>query len=445
MAAGISSGNYIQESKEGGFYPFHEDYCRRSNKIVAELSREIVAARDSRFDLRTFFLEKLPCLGKQRRDIAIDHNIEDGDEFGKLRWVDGQIIHIRPTTGLIGPYSHYSDKMKESLRVFMQGMFSMDIVNEASRYEDLKPASKQDQSSRFKVNVYDSETLLEKVVSQPMSFDDLVNKITNSGKADENTIQLLEELVDAKDPDGKPFSEKLKKTVFLCTRELAREYKKQFPHAFTAESHLSTIKHLIMIYPSPTVERFTPGLDVERYLEEGYKFVQTGNNQLLVKGELGNLRSHVCIATSRLKFEGQFYALSEYHFWTHMSLDVDPLDWMVDQKKPITVIHHDSFLLEKTIDFAAEFFEKAVLSTDVDETKESCALFRYTFAHLMPYSRGSAAIAEWIERAIYSSKGLILSYNVNRQVDLEALTALHYATFRDEYDDMIILEKEEVV
>ncbi len=430
-------GSYIQGSKENGPYVHHQDYCERSDIIVEGLSTEISDVVDNRGDLQAFFLDHLPKLGQFRREIAIDHKVDNAYAFGLLRWDDAQEKYIRPITVLSDQYSAYSEKMKESLSKYMEGMFSITKVEEAFRQQDFD--SKLGFHSRFKVNIYDAEGC-NGIISELRTADEIFAKIENSNETDAEMLQEIDEIRQNSDSDG---NSKNKKEALLASRNLSRAYKKEFPKAFQAESQAAAMLHVHNKYPRPIIKNIVPGLDVEHYLKSGYNYIPMKNSNLLVKGELGNLKSSVCLATSRLSLGGKLYGLSEYFFWTHITYEDNPLDWMVEQKRPITVIHHDSFLLEKTIHFVAEFFEKAVLITDEEETKESCALFRYTFAHLMPYSRGSAAIAEWFERAIYLSKGFNLSYNIHKQVDLEALTALTLDEFMDRYDEMIILKKPE--
>jgi hypothetical protein len=57
------------------------------------------------------------------------------------------------------------------------------------------------------------------------------------------------------------------------------------------------------------------------------------------------------------------------------------------------------------------FFECiSTSSLSIEELKGKVAKFRYFFAHASIYLRGSAAIGEWIEKAIYKSHGLSLEY-----------------------------------
>lgn len=68
------------------------------------------------------------------------------------------------------------------------------------------------------------------------------------------------------------------------------------------------------------------------------------------------------------------------------------------------------------------------------------ALFSYELAHAMPFARGSAAVAEWFEQAIYRFHGYELSYDNSKMVNLEALTTMLPEYFNN-YDSLIKLEQ----
>lgn len=70
-------------------------------------------------------------------------------------------------------------------------------------------------------------------------------------------------------------------------------------------------------------------------------------------------------------------------------------------------------------------FKEAVLKegSEIGELQKLVSLFRFVFAHAMPFARGSAAIAEWFERSIYQFNGLKVLFNSNHSIDLEAFTS----------------------
>ncbi len=78
-------------------------------------------------------------------------------------------------------------------------------------------------------------------------------------------------------------------------------------------------------------------------------------------------------------------------------------------------------------------FEECVNSKgkDPETIKKNVAAFRYLFAHAMPYERGSAAIGEWFEKAIYKHCGY--DFSSGSSADLNALTSLSMSDFEGVY------------
>ena len=69
-------------------------------------------------------------------------------------------------------------------------------------------------------------------------------------------------------------------------------------------------------------------------------------------------------------------------------------------------------------------------------------LIQYLFAHAMPYMRGTASIAEWLESAIYLFHGFDLERIEGKNVNCSALI-MSYQDFRDEYLNLFILHAQE--
>jgi hypothetical protein len=79
-------------------------------------------------------------------------------------------------------------------------------------------------------------------------------------------------------------------------------------------------------------------------------------------------------------------------------------------------------------------------TVSLEELKEKVVKFRYFFAHMSVYSRGSAAIGEWIEKAIYKSHGFSLEYKYpildcdeRPLADLDAFISLGPSEFIADY------------
>lgn len=89
-------------------------------------------------------------------------------------------------------------------------------------------------------------------------------------------------------------------------------------------------------------------------------------------------------------------------------------------------------------EFLATSFESCLNSDSEESLKQNVATFRYLFGHAAPYIRGSAAIAEWIEKAIYLQKEYEFDYT-SGSADLDAMTSLSLAEFVDTYVSKAIL------
>jgi hypothetical protein len=76
---------------------------------------------------------------------------------------------------------------------------------------------------------------------------------------------------------------------------------------------------------------------------------------------------------------------------------------------------------------------------------ENTGIFVYLYSHACPFMRGSAAIGEWIESAIYLSQGYNFTYGVcsgrfRDSDNLDALAAPTLGLFMSTYLDKVRLE-----
>jgi hypothetical protein len=143
----------------------------------------------------------------------------------------------------------------------------------------------------------------------------------------------------------------------------------------------------------------------------------------------------------RSPINGKMLVLSEYLTWANRDFVTDPVDQMTG-RSIISILHQDPFLIETMLDDMAKIFKKIIEwnGKNLKDLKDQVALFRYEHAHAMPFKRGSSAVAEWFEGALYGMHGMKVAYNPEKLVDLEALT-LSLKEFVDNYDTMITLPK----
>ncbi|MBP9841139.1 MAG: hypothetical protein KBC64_01785 [Simkaniaceae bacterium] len=106
----------------------------------------------------------------------------------------------------------------------------------------------------------------------------------------------------------------------------------------------------------------------------------------------------------------------------------------------VMLIHQDSTLIKPTLDIISKVFEKIIHwdREDIRKLQDGTALLRYLFAHCCPFDRGSAAIGEWLERALYAYHGFEVTHSPEISGDLEALTAISFEQFRDVYPSTLL-------
>ena len=174
---------------------------------------------------------------------------------------------------------------------------------------------------------------------------------------------------------------------------------------------------------------------------ETYKKLKIAQAMIEIKPRYDGLKSDWVLATVRLEVNGKMYALSQYLTWMYRDFMRDPVEKM-SEKSVITVIHQDLFLIDVMLKDIANIFERIIKwnGENLRDLKQQVALFEYEFAHAMPFNRGSGAISEWLEMALYRYHGFKMSYDSKKNVNFEALTST-LEQFVKNYDSMIRLEK----
>lgn len=153
-------------------------------------------------------------------------------------------------------------------------------------------------------------------------------------------------------------------------------------------------------------------------------------------------KSHYVLAETRLQVGEELHTLSQYITWIYG--EEDPVERMKRCLPPVTIVHHDLFLIEPLLQDIAKVFAKAIAwkreSESFQELKNDVALLRYMFSHCAPYYRGNAAVSEWLETVVYHFHDIKFHYNKDKFGDLEAFTALSLADFLASYDDTIVFD-----
>ena len=115
----------------------------------------------------------------------------------------------------------------------------------------------------------------------------------------------------------------------------------------------------------------------------------------------------------------------------------------IEEKIPhgIRLDHTAPSQLLKLMPHIAHQFEKILqMSSDDPHLMREMAFFQYLMAHACPFLRGSAAICEWFEMALFATHGFQVQYKPETCINLEALTTA-LPDFVESYEAGLFFEK----
>ncbi|MBM3208432.1 MAG: hypothetical protein FJZ57_07545 [Chlamydiae bacterium] len=192
--------------------------------------------------------------------------------------------------------------------------------------------------------------------------------------------------------------------------------KQEHPDVYTHDRMGFALRGLNGTYPSPE-KVFTP---------EGRFSHLVGNSKFL--------KSIFVVSKVRCEIDSKSYCLSQHVTWTYQDHVTDPVKRMDDI--PIMLLHQDLYLIEDTLNEIDTIFQRAILwnkeTGTIENLIEDVGTIRYLLAHSMPYIRGSAAIAEWLEEAIFRSHDLDMQRVPEKPGDLAALASPTLDVFMNE-------------
>lgn len=150
------------------------------------------------------------------------------------------------------------------------------------------------------------------------------------------------------------------------------------------------------------------------------------------------IKSDFILVTVRDEVDGKMFALSQYFLNFPSAPTIAQRIEAIKDRSIVLLIHQDVFLLEPMLADIAKVFKQAILchTNDLNSLKQHMALFKYQFSHAKPFFRGSAAISEWMERAVYAYQGYAVIYNNNKMPSFEARTS-SLKEFADNYDSIV--------
>jgi hypothetical protein len=371
---------YIIERAPNQFGGQQQAFVEASNAIVKNATDLFSTAKVSNQDLIQLFFSTLGFFGETRSRIAVSHGTEGAEEFGIRRDLKEDFTAF-VMTPLGDPYDEYNDRL---LPVIQKQLKTMEY--------DLNDFH------QTKSQVYFDRCLARRpMMDYSIITPDLPNweKVTFTDE-DYERIREISEVPRALGKD--------RYVQLLRNKDALWKLREKSPNDYR---RLKLLACIIRLRKDFSMARKSDWIHV----------------------------------TLRASLNGKMQDFSEYLTWANRDGVNDPVDRMTG-RSIISVIHQDALLIETMLDDIAKIFKNSIVwnGENLKDLKDQVALFRYEHSHAMPFKRGSSAVAEWFERALYGTHGMKVTYNPGKMVDLEALTST-LKEFVDNYDSMITLTK----
>ncbi|HLB53271.1 MAG TPA: hypothetical protein VJK48_06170 [Chlamydiales bacterium] len=368
--------SYVESKWPGRYGNQQEDYIKRTTQATLEIVKELPSKKN---DLQAFFFRCLEDLGKLRRQIAQDHQTLNAETFGKRR--EDETVPCE-FTALGAQYKEYNQKIIDSVHQHFLDMY-LGAERQTARILQDKSLGR---CSRFQIRVLEQRDIVEQKWCIPLGV--------------EPEFRSKKE----------PVEEKIKIEA-ITDRRLLKDLKERQPALYERERMCALLYYNNVYFPA-------------------------------VKGQTCLYNGYI-LGTSELEINGKMRVLSQYLTW----LSWDDQENVFDRMKrcaTMVILHHDLFEIEETLKDVAKIFEQAVLwnskEESLEELKNRVGLFRYELAHAMPFVRGSSAVGEMFEAALYWYHGFS-NFRHFKPVDLEALTALLLTDYLKTYHEIVVLEK----
>jgi|GEM_PF-2728240 hypothetical protein len=317
---------------------------------------------------QTLFFRCLEICGPTRAQIALDQNCEDKLLFGMRRKADSHFLCTKLNNG-----------------------------DSENGYEQCN-----------------QETILSIKASLPQFFQN--NRWINKKKTSKNPLFSLNEL---------SIGNKIIKS-FFSYRLISEETITQVLDEITFFSHIYK--------ETDKTEVFT---HLRNLNQEMYNKIVLANVVLSIKNSLScnktKLGPILQITTYLESAFDKRKILSDY--FTGINIDSSFFSAKEQHMQPIHFVHQAPFLIDETLDLVAEIFAKAFVwkkKIGLQYLTIHIGLIRYLLTHIAPFKRGSAAISDWIETALYRYHGFS-DFQPSRQTDLKAISLLRLDHFMDYY------------
>ena len=381
------------------FGSYQSDYLKRSRDLIAKTKKGIQEAVKSKQNLSVLFSDLLSSLGQERNQIALDHHTPAADEFGARRDLRG--ISDLSYTYFARGYQEYGDR----LLVFLKDILSQ-MPHNATHFIQKK-------YSKAKTCLgYVSSIELEVLEKEDLKKLNWLRPFENIAIPDYLPLELLNK------KDTLP-DEKVR--LFQALERL----RKESPEIHEKVTRSSLLMEVQRDCPSPI--KIGPSEELATWV-----------------GNPAFYKSAYVLATVFFQINGKQFPLYQYLTWLYRDPEnpgEDLLERMV-HNSVVTVVHQYHWNLPEMLQEVATFFKQVIEwdRQDLFELKKRMALFRYGFA-CMPFARGTAAITEWLEAALYDYHEVQFQCDKERMVDLEAYVHPFFSDFLEAYNSMYSLSK----
>jgi hypothetical protein len=384
----------------GDFGGLQSDYIQRAQAMIAQTEETIRDGVENQRDLKDLFFTLLDMMGRERRQIAADHQTEAAEKFGLRRGLSN--MACASSTNFSHPkYRGYKRPILDRLESFLSQM-KHDDKQFIEKKEYVK-AQALGRLSSIEIEILEAEDMqTERWFSTPL---------------DERMPRW--------------FPSKLCKPVPHSPQEEAK--------LLTAMSRLwkenpIQSQWLLRGYYIHTFWQFFPTYDQRKIAQTPSEWIE----HLIMR------KSVLVEAKVFLEINGKMQMLYGYLTCLHRDLahpKQNTLSKML-HKANLLVLHQPQFFVEETLKDLAAVFEQIICwdRNDLTELKQQMALFRYEMA-CMPFYRGSAAISEWFEAALYGYHRVEYQCDKNRLTDLEIYSNPLFPDFLLAYTSMYTLSR----
>ncbi len=387
----MATTDFFIKNEPNRFGGRQEDYKKYVKNVINSTAFSLKESKKNNENLIELFHQTLALLAEQRHQLAKEHNSFGAEDFGKRRDNPRSFCPYL-CTDLIGPYREYGDKiLKEQ---FYPKLKNMEEKNKSGKNELFKSSFIEksfnnkkclNKSSSIQFNVWLGEDFMKKKSFWHPEHYERVCKI----------CEIHPRL---------PYQEKSFVKDILFNKECMFKLKTKSPADYKQLKEFQCVMQFVdNLWQTPSVKP-----------------------------------THFVFATMRCEINEKSYAFSQYVTFFN---DHCPLEEMLGLKgSRVGLIHQDPFLIKDVLSDCAKIFERVLQcdSKKVETIKEMVALLNYELSHATPFVRGSAAIIEWMEQAIFCFHGFTLKYNPKKMVNLEALT-LPLNEFVKNYNEMVML------